>query len=272
MKYLAVFFVVFLMVGCQSAKTSGEAERLVLIKTTMGDITVKLYNETPQHRDNFLKLAEEGFYDSLLFHRVIDEFMVQGGDPESKGAEAGAMLGNGGPGYTIPAEIKFPELYHKKGVLAAARQGDNVNPEKRSSGSQFYIVQGKVFNDAELNQVEDRVNNMRKQQLFYSLLPQYQDTLNALRTAGDQDALMNLQNTIMAEVEKKAAENEPYVIPEELKAVYRTMGGTPHLDSNYTVFGEVVEGLNVVDSIAAVQKGMHDRPVNDIQMFVEVIK
>jgi peptidyl-prolyl cis-trans isomerase B (cyclophilin B) len=189
----------------------------VLLQTNIGDITIRLSDSTPLHRDNFLKLVKEKFYDSVLFHRVIKNFMIQSGDPNSKHAPAGQPLGNGGPGYTIPAEFRTT-LFHKKGIVAAARQSDDVNPEKESSGSQFYITQGKIFSDAGLDSVETYRLNGRK-------------------------------------------------IPPEQREAYKTIGGTPHLDQNYTVFGEVVKGIDVVDKIAAVATSKaqdRDRPLENV--------
>ena len=264
MKQLFLSLVVLAFVAsCQMSGDKG----LVLIETTKGDIKIKLYDETPEHRDNFLKLAEDGFLDSLLFHRVINEFMIQGGDPDSKNAEPGQRLGNGGPEYTIPAEINFPTLYHKRGALAAARTGDNVNPERRSSGSQFYIVQGKTFSDEDLAKVEARVKDMGKQGIFYKLLENYRDTLGSLQQSGNQEAMMALQTEIMEKVDAEAANLPNFEIPEEVKEVYRTVGGAPHLDSNYTVFGEVVEGLEIVDEIAAVKCDQNDRPLEDVRIL-----
>ena len=186
--------------------------------TSLGNITIRLSDSTPLHRDNFLKLAKSGYYDSILFHRVINTFMIQAGDPESKRAEAGKPLGNGGPGYTVPAEFR-PSLFHKKGVIAAARMGDNVNPEKKSSGSQFYIVHGKKFTESGLDSLET------------------------------------------SRLKRK--------LPAEHREVYKTIGGSPHLDQNYTVFGEVVRGLEIVDAIATTptSKTPPDRPVTDVRII-----
>ncbi len=203
-----------------SILTKKDRKRDVLIQTTMGDITIRLSDSTPLHRDNFLKLVKVGFYDNVLFHRVMNSFMIQAGDPESKNAKAGLPLGNGGPGYTIPSEFR-KTLFHKKGVVAAARQPDNVNPEKASSGSQFYIAQGKVYTDAELDQMEIQRLQGRK-------------------------------------------------IPELYREAYKTTGGIPHLDGNYTVYGEVVKGLEVIDKIAAVEvsKGRDlNRPFVDVKII-----
>ncbi len=199
---------------------NGEKEYYVKIETSYGDMVVKLYNETPLHRDNFLKLVKEGVYDDLLFHRVINQFMIQGGDPNSRNAKPGQMLGEGGLGYTVPAEF-VPTLYHKKGALAAARQGDGVNPEKASSSCQFYIVQGTTWDAERLKSVEQRMGKS---------------------------------------------------FTAEQAEVYAKIGGTPFLDGDYTVFGEVVEGLEVVDKIAAVPCGPMDRPVEDVKMKMTIIE
>lgn len=197
-----------------------DRKRDVLIQTTMGDIVIRLSDSTPLHRDNFLKLVKVGYYDSVLFHRVIKDFMIQSGDPNSKRAAAGQPLGNGGPGYTIPAEFRT-SLFHKKGAIAAARTGDNVNPQKASSGSQFYLVHGMVYTDAGLDSLETGRLNGRK-------------------------------------------------IPVTYRESYKTIGGVPHLDQGYTVYGEVVRGLDIVDKIAAVQTSRgqdRDRPLQDVRII-----
>jgi len=270
MKYLMLLlFSVFLVFqGCKHEPK----EQVVVIKTEFGDMKIRLYNETPRHRDNFIRLTKEGFYNNLLFHRVINEFMIQGGDPDSKNAKPGEQLGNGGPGYELPAEIHFPQLYHKKGVIAAAREGDRVNPEKKSSGSQFYIVQGKTFTDEQLNMIEDRINGMKKKQVYYSLMSAHKDSLITLQKEGKFDEYTALQQRIKSEADQKIKALTKYTIPENIREVYKTVGGTPHLDTNYTVFGEVIEGLNVIDSIAAVETGANNRPVKDIKMTVEIVK
>lgn len=224
-----IFIILSVFILCACSQTGNgksqndneqEKEYKVRISTDLGDIVLKLYNETPAHRDNFLSLTKDGFFDGTLFHRVINQFMIQGGDPSSKEAQAGQPLGSGGPGYTIPAEIT-DGLIHRKGALAAARQGDQMNPERRSSGSQFYIVHGRTFTPEELEVFAQRSGM----------------------------ALTELQ-----------------------KSVYTTVGGAPHLDNAYTVFGEVVSGLDVVDKIATTQTGPGDRPVNDIRMTVSIVE
>jgi cyclophilin family peptidyl-prolyl cis-trans isomerase len=197
----------------------GGGPRKAVVETEYGNMVIELSDETPQHRDNFVKLVEEGFYDDLLFHRVIQNFMIQGGDPDSKGAPAGQPLGAGGPGYTIPAEIT-PALIHKKGALSAARQGDAVNPQKASSGSQFYVVQGKIVSDQELDAHQQR---------------------------------------------------KGFTYTPEQREAYKTIGGAYFLDQDYTVFGQVVEGLDVIDKIAAVQCNPQARPVQDVKMKVRML-
>ena len=221
--FLLVFFSFFFCAFAQNVdklKKSSDEVYYVKIETTYGNMVVKLYNETPKHRDNFLKLVNDGTYNGLLFHRVIKDFMIQGGDPNSRNAQKGQMLGDGELGYTIPAEF-VPTLYHKKGALAAARQSDMVNPKKESSSCQFYIVQGNKWDANRLSMVEQRMGK----------------TFTA-----------------------------------EQAEVYATLGGTPFLDGDYTVFGEVVEGMEVIDKIAAVQTDGNDRPQEDVKMKMTVLK
>lgn len=261
-----------LLLACSGrASSAGEGnETKVLIKTNYGDMVVKLYNETPKHRDNFIKLVKEGYYNDLLFHRIIKDFMIQGGDPESKDASANKRLGSGGPGYEIPAEI-VEGLYHKKGALAAARQGDNANPERKSSGSQFYIVQGKVWTEEELSQFEEqqKFQALRNQamKMYHDKMPLVQRLQNEGKT--DSINVLRIQIQEAAEMMVDSTYNTKNI---ERREIYTTLGGTPHLDGAYTVFGEVIEGLNVLDSIANVQTGPGDRPVNDLKMEMKIIE
>jgi peptidylprolyl isomerase len=267
-------FIMVIFLGINSCKSQQKGD--VIIHTDFGDIVVELYDDTPLHKENFIKLVEENFYDSLLFHRVIEKFMIQGGDPQSKNAKEGEMLGSGGPGYTIPAEITSNHI-HKKGALSAARQGDQVNPEKRSSGSQFYIVQGQKYNDNQLKQFDQQRENLRMQSLFNEFL---QDTANAdylkrlqdAYLAQDQKTYNSVIEEFYPELEKKLNEDTSWKLTEEQKEIYKTIGGTPHLDNDYTVFGEVIEGLDVIDKIAAVRTDKYDRPYEDVKMWAEVIK
>lgn len=212
-----VYSLLLFSCAAQQKLRKADLKKDVVLETNYGIMRVRLSDETPQHRDNFLKLAKSKYYDGVLFHRVINKFMIQAGDPDSRNAAPGKPLGEGGPGYTLPAEFK-PGLFHKKGVIAAARESDDVNPQKASSGSQFYIVQGKIWTEGGLDTLEVKRLNGRK-------------------------------------------------IPLEQRAVYKTIGGTPHLDQNYTVFGEVINGLDIIDRIAAVatSKGKDkDRPLKDV--------
>ena len=242
----------------------------VKIQTTLGDITVRLYDETPQHRDNFVKLAKEGYYDGTLFHRVIKDFMIQGGDPDSKGAPAGKMLGVGGPDYTIEAEIKSG-LYHKRGALAAARQGDEVNPERRSSGSQFYIVWGQVYNEGQLRQFSKQMEMQQMQAVFNALAKEHHDEIMQMRRERNRAGLQELQEKLAAEAEAQV-KAQGAGMTDEQRAIYSTVGGTPHLDGQYTVFGEVEEGLDVVEMIQQTATARGDRPVDDIEMRVVVME
>lgn len=243
-----------------------EKRTLVKLETTMGNITVALYNETPKHRDNFIKLVKEGVYDSTLFHRVIKQFMIQAGDPDSKNASDTAMLGSGDVGYTIPAEFN-PKFFHKKGVLAAARQGDDVNPEKASSGCQFYIVTGRKFTEPQLLGMENKINEQREEALFDSLARQHMKEIYKMRKAGDNAGLLELQDTLEAQARELADKEEKFrFTPEQIKA-YSTIGGAPHLDGSYTVFGEVTEGMEVVDNIEIAKTNRADCPIENIRIL-----
>ncbi len=233
----------------------------------LGDIVVRLYDETPLHRDNFLKLVKDGYYDGTLFHRVIKNFMIQGGDPDSKGAPAGKMLGMGGPSYTIEAEIK-EGLFHKRGALAAARQGDEVNPERRSSGSQFYIVWGDVYKEGQLRQFSKQLRMQKVQNVFNALAAEHRSEIMQMRRDRDRAGLQNLQETLAAEAEKRVGD---VGLNDEQIKIYSTLGGTPHLDGQYTVFGEVEDGLDVVEMIQNSPTGRADRPVDDIEMRMTII-
>ena len=240
----------------------------VKIETMLGDIVVRLYDETPIHRDNFVKLAKEGYYDGTLFHRVIKNFMIQGGDPDSKGAPAGKMLGVGGPDYTLQAEIQ-DGLFHKRGALAAARQGDEVNPERRSSGSQFYIVWGQVYNENQLRQFSKQLRMQKVQDVFHALASDYRAEIMQMRREKNRVGLQELQDKLVAEAESQVGSDG---LTENQMKLYSTIGGTPHLDGQYTVFGEVEEGLDVVELIQGSATGRADRPLDDIEMRMVVIE
>lgn len=237
---------------------------LVELKTSMGEIEVLLYNDTPLHRDNFIKLVNDGFYDGLLFHRVIDSFMIQTGDPESKDAPAGKMLGSGNPGYTIEAEIDYPKHYNKYGALAAARTGDQVNPERRSSGSQFYIVTGRTLTEQQFESMQMQMHQQELQDTFRKLVQKNREKIEELQKSGDEVALEDLRQQLIKETEETIGNR---VLPENIKQDYITKGGAPHLDGAYTVFGEVVKGMDVVEKIQKVETDSHDRPVEDVKII-----
>ena len=265
-KGLFIYFIMLIcaVMACSSAKKNDVMGTKVKIETNMGDIIVKLYDETPKHRDNFIKLVENGTYEGTLFHRVIKDFMIQAGDPDSKGAPKGQMLGSGDVGYTVPAEFVYPQLFHKKGALAAARQGDNVNPEKASSGCQFYIVTGRVFNDSTLLSMEEQKNQNKFTSVFNALAQKHMKEIYQMRRNNDQEGLMNLQDSLFVETQKQMEDEPEFKFTEEQRQAYTTVGGTPHLDGEYTVFGEVIEGMDVVDKIQQVSTNASDRPDDDI--------
>lgn len=242
----------------------------VTINTTLGTIIVRLYDDTPLHRDNFIKLAKEGYFNNTLFHRVIKDFMIQGGDPESKGATMGKTLGTGGPGYNIPAEIVYPKHYHKRGTLCAARQSDEVNPTRESSGSQFYIVWGKTYNDNELKQIERQMAMQQEQNVFNTLVQQHKAEIMEMRRNRDRAALQTLQEKLIEETKDTCKKLGAPAFTEEQRMAYTTVGGTPFLDAQYTVFGEVVEGLDIVEKIQNTETMRGDRPKEDISITMEL--
>jgi peptidyl-prolyl cis-trans isomerase B (cyclophilin B) len=264
-----IYNLIFLFFIMSSCAQNPENDYVVTIKTSYGDMVAILYDETPKHKENFIKLASEHYYDSLLFHRIIQGFMIQGGDPNSKKASPGQPLGSGGPGYTIDAEINT-RFYHEKGALSAARLGDNVNPTKASSGSQFYIVQGTKMNEADLS-VDPQKFNMAMQTYFQNPAnKQVYDSLAKIYQSGDMHAYQKFLSDITPQVEKETGiSTKRNVDPAKVKA-YSTVGGAPHLDGEYTVFGKVIHGLEVIDKIASQPKDRSDRPTEDIRMTVTV--
>ena len=248
----------------EEIKPVNPGDAVVELKTTLGDIYVDLYNDTPLHKENFLKLVGDGVYDGVLFHRVIDNFMVQTGDPTSKEAAAGERLGAGDPGYTIEAEIDYPHHYHKYGALAAARTGDAVNPEKRSSGSQFYIVTGNKYSERQLEAMDQKRIDQEMQAYFQNLAMQYRDSIQNMQAAGDRDGLEALRTRLIEETE---ANVKPTPLAEQVKNDYVEIGGTPHLDGGYTVFGEVIKGMDVVEKIQKAETDSSDRPTEDIRIL-----
>lgn len=267
---LALFLTVCLLISCAQNKE----EYLVTIKTPYGDMKAVLYDETPLHKENFVKLVEKKFFDSLLFHRVIQGFMIQGGDPDSRLALPGQPLGQGGPGYTVKAEIK-ENLFHEKGSLAAARLSDQQNPEKESSGSQFYIVQGRVMPADETEGLKYDQNN-----LMMGLTQMYQsnehtacfDSLNQIMATGDRKAYEQRLYSLAGRVERVTGLKVSKTVNPDMEKAYTTVGGTPSLDGGYTVFGKVISGVDVIDKIAVVAKGDGDRPLEDVRMIITLEK
>jgi len=257
--FLMFSTIFFLSTSC-SFSLNGSKEKIIIIETTLGTIRVKLYNETPLHRDNFIKLVKDGYYNGQLFHRVINNFMIQAGDPATRINSTPEEKKNNGPGYTIPAEFN-PSLFHKKAAIAAAREGDIVNPEKRSSGSQFYIVQGKIFSDAELDQVEKRINDQSKQALFFKYINEEKE-----RAMENEEPIdyAKIQQAATLSLQKDINNLPVFSIPPEQRSVYKSLGGTPHLDGSYTVFGEVIEGIEIIDKIAGVKTSDSDKPLTDV--------
>lgn len=272
MKKLGLILSMIILLTNFSCSNAGkDNETKIKIETEYGIIKLKLYNETPLHRDNFIKLINDGVYTNLLFHRVIKNFMIQGGDPTSKNAKSGELVGTGDLGYTIPAEIN-PRFYHRRGVLAAARQGDDINPEKRSSASQFYIVQGRKFRSGELDTLQMKMEDARKSSMFQEKIKAAEQELNKLGADGKQDDLMARYNAIKEEIATEVAKLPSLGFTEEQRKAYTTIGGFPPLDGKYTVFGEVLEGMDVVDNIAQQETDRFDRPMKDIKFTITLIK
>ena len=276
-KILSFTYLVIFISACSAQIKDNVPGVKVKIKTTAGNVIIRLYDETPLHQKNFIKLVNEKYYDGVLFHRVIKDFMIQAGDPDSKTATKGQMLGNGGPNYTINAEIT-PKLIHKKGALSAARTGDEVNPEKKSSGSQFYIVQGKKYTDEELAQIEKQLGMGAIVPLIrqYVQKPENKSTLEKIQAkqqSGDQLGFDSVINAVTVIIKSQYPEIKEFKYTPEQKNIYKTIGGTPFLDQNYTVFGEVIEGLDIVDKIALVKVDKNDRPEEDIKVIsMEIVK
>jgi peptidyl-prolyl cis-trans isomerase B (cyclophilin B) len=265
--------IVFLLGGCSNSSSGGDKKDYVItIKTHLGDLVVILYDETPKHKENFIKLAEDGFYDGLLFHRIIKDFMVQGGDPDSRNAEPNKRLGGGSPGYQTPAEFN-PDLIHKKGAIAAARTGDNVNPEKESSGSQFYIVKGRIYTEKELR--DTRIDFAQLNHYFRLLVGKdeyktLREEIIALQENREYDKYQQLILSSKDAIEKEYEVELDLPLSEQQLEAYTSIGGAPHLDGGYTVFGMVIDGIDVLDKIAEEETGEADRPKEDVIMTVEV--
>lgn len=256
-------FLLLILVAAVSCASPGgnDSNTIVLVKTTMGDIKLRLYDGTPIHRDNFIKLVKSGFYDGISFHRVIQNFMIQAGDPATRTVREG--LDDSLSTYTIPAEFN-PEYFHRKGALAAAREGNDVNPDMRSSGTQFYIVQGKRLSEEELTKMEQAMNSNLKQAVFTKFM---QEATDSASKSGKPLTSGEVQEIASMKMFSYLTSHKDIKIPEDHRSVYQSSGGVPRLDGTYTVFGEVIEGLDVVDKIAAVQTDSNDKPLNDVKIL-----
>lgn len=252
------FLPLLLFSNCTDRPLDPNKPVYVKIKMTMGDVTVLLYDDTPLHKENFIKLCQENAHDNVLFHRIVQDFVVQGGDPTSKAHEAGVRYGGDGGGYTVPAEI-LPHYFNKKGALIDAKLGDDVNPERASAGTQFCFVQGKVLTDEELAEKEERINEIRRNWLYHKFRKQLSEEYPAL--ANDEDGLHTEASLMVWDTLAVAGR---YEIPEERRQIYKTIGGIPHLDGSVTIFGEVVDGFDVVEEMSLVETDSYDRPVEDV--------
>ncbi|MFN5169015.1 MAG: peptidylprolyl isomerase [Cyclobacteriaceae bacterium] len=265
---LTLLTALFVMTSCAQKN-----DYVVTIKTPYGDMTAILYDETPKHKENFIKLAKDHYFDSLLFHRVMQGFMIQGGDPESRNAQPGQQLGSGGPGYTVEAEFNS-KLYHERGALSAARLPDEMNPKKASSGSQFYIVQGRVFTSEDIDALkidQAKFGQAFQQWMMNAANKPMIDTLNAIYMKGDMAGYQRALFALAPEIEKQTGINVTKPLSPEMEKAYTTVGGAPHLDGGYTVFGRVIKGLDVIDKVASQPVfGQGHRPVKDIRMAVTV--
>ncbi|MDO9340655.1 MAG: peptidylprolyl isomerase [Bacteroidales bacterium] len=259
LKKVLLLPVLLLVISCNAPV--GNDNTFISIKTTLGDIKIKLYDETPFHRDNFIKLINTGFYNGVSFHRIIKDFMIQAGDPATKSGPV-TNLPDSLNTYTIPAEFTM-QYFHKKGALAAAREGNDANPEMRSSGTQFYIVQGVKYNDEDLSLAEQRINSNIKQSVFNKII---RETADSVRLSGKTISDGEIQEIASFKMFQFLTNNKEFKISEEQRNVYKSIGGVPRLDGTYTVFGEVIEGLDVVDRIASVSTDSNDKPVNDIKI------
>lgn len=256
-KLILLFWVSVFIFACHR-----EEGTVIRMETSLGDVRLRLYDETVVHKENMIKLVREGYYNGLLFHRVIRDFMIQTGDPESRMARSGMLLGDKDVGYTLNAEI-LPQYFHKRGALAAAREGDNINPERHSSGSHFYIVQGKKFSDEELGKAVENINNKRYTALFNRLKADREADIAKYQLAEDYESLMRI-NQELSDMTRARFEQVKLKLSPEQQQAYTTGGGTPHLDGEYTVFGEVIEGMEVIDKIAALQTDDNCRPETDV--------
>lgn len=264
-KIIAVTTIIIVFTACNKYNSDYQYFE---IRTDLGKIVVRLYNSTPMHRDNFSNLVDEKFYDSLIFHRVIKDFVIQGGDPNTKGKLADSLIGLNDSGYLVDAELS-DTIYHKRGALGMAREGDDTNPYKKSSGSQFYIVVGKVFSDSELNNLEKKIQNNERTKLLNEIKRLKISEVSLKSNKIDTNQLNLLVNYSLDSIINQRGKFE---FSENQRKIYTTIGGIPHLDRNYTVFGEVIEGMDIVEKISLVETNISDVPIYPIRMFIKKVK
>lgn len=264
MKQVISIVVCMLLLSIPSCKKNEEP--IVEFETTAGTIQVKLFKETPLHRDNFVKLVEDGYYDGMIFHRAIKNFLIQTGDPNSKEANHNRLLGSGGPDYTIKAEI-HPQLFHKRGMLSAARLPDTENPDKKSNGSQFCIIQGQVYTSADLDTLELDAYNRQLNLVWQRIVAKNRNKISAISLSGDSLLLQAFQDSLVNQAEKDMKNEQVFLFTPEQRKAYTTVGGAPFMDNEYTIFGEVIEGLDVVEKISLLPVDMNTRPLKDVRII-----
>lgn len=259
---LPIFCLLLTFLSCHKNE-----EPIIDILTTEGLIKVKLFKETPLHRDNFVKLVEKGYFDGLIFHRAMKDFMIQTGDPNSKKASRNRLLGTGGPGYTIPAEINYPKIFHKRGMLSASRLPDADNPDKASNGSQFSIIQGRVFSSADLDTIEMEAYNRQLDIVWQQIVAKNRSKIDAISLRGTKEQLIAYQDSLALQANKNMEKETVFFFTNEQRKAYTTVGGAPHLDDEYTIFGEVIEGLDVAEKISLLPIDIHFRPIKDVRII-----
>ncbi len=264
MKQVISILVCMLLLSIPSCKKNEEP--VVEFQTTAGIIRVKLFKETPLHRDNFVKLVKDGYYDGMIFHRAMKDFLIQTGDPNSKEANHNRLLGSGGPDYTINAEI-HPQLFHKRGMLSAARLPDTENPDKKSNGSQFCIIQGRVYTSAELDTIELDAYNRQLNIVWQRIVAKNRNKISAISLSGDSLLLQAFQDSLVNQAEKDMKKEQVFLFTPEQRKAYTSFGGAPFMDNEYTIFGEVIEGLDVVKKISLEAVDMNSRPLKDIRII-----